>query len=57
MEIMIQQELKEACLLKKHWPNDILEAYIEYASLYSKECWLSLQDEYLRRMELEIAIY
>lgn len=52
----IQKELHEICKIKKWLPNDTLEAYLEYASLYSKECWLSLQSELLRRMELEISI-
>jgi len=56
MEIMIQKEIKEKCQCKKHIPNDQLEAYIDYAALYSKKYWLELQEEYLRRMEEEIAI-
>lgn len=54
--IEIQNQLEEACKLKKYWAHDVLEAYIEYASLYSFKCWLILQEEYLRRMELEISI-
>lgn len=56
MEIMIQRELKEICKIAKYLANDTLEAYLEYASLYSKEAWLVFQAEYLRRMELQIAI-
>lgn len=56
MEIEIQRELKEMCMLRRYLPNDILEAYLDYAALYSKESWLLLQGEYLRRMTLEIAI-
>lgn len=53
---MIQREIREACQYKRYIPNDILEAYIDYAALYSKKYWLELQSEFLRRMELEIAI-
>lgn len=53
---MIQKEIKEACKAKNHIPNDILEAYIDYAALYSRKYWLLLHKEYLRRMEEEIAI-
>ena len=53
---MIQTEIRETCQCKKHIPNDTLEAYINYAALYSEKYWLELQEEFLRRMELEIAI-
>jgi hypothetical protein len=56
MEIMIQQELREMSQIKKYLPSDILEIYLDIARLYSKDSWLVLQDEYLRRMEFEIAI-
>jgi hypothetical protein len=56
MEIAIQREIREACLFCKHLANDILEAYLEYAILYSKKYWLVLHSEYLRRMENEIVI-
>lgn len=56
MDIQIQKELKEICTIKKYLANDTLEAYLEYASLYSKESWLSLQEEFLFRMTNEIAI-
>ena len=54
--IKIQQEINEMCKLKKYLPNDLLEAYIDYAALYSQKNWLLLLSERLRRMELEIAI-
>lgn len=56
MEIMIQRELRERLQEPKKIPNDMLEIYLDIARLYSKESWLVLQDEYLRRMEFEIAI-
>jgi hypothetical protein len=56
MEIAIQRELKEMIQVRKRMPSDILEVYIECAALYSREYWLVLQEEYLRRMEREIAI-
>lgn len=56
MEIMIEKELREICSIKRWIANDLLESYLEYASLYSRESWISLQEEYLRRMDLEIAI-
>ncbi len=52
----IQQEIHEMCSLRQYLANDILEAYIDYAALYSKEDWLLLLSERLRRMECEIAI-
>jgi hypothetical protein len=56
MEIEIQKEIKEICAIR-HWlSNDMLEAYIEYSAIYSRKYWLLLQSEYLKRMELEIAI-
>lgn len=57
MNIAIQSELKDVCCIKTFIPNDMLEAYIEYASLYSRKYWLILHGEYLRRMDREIAIY
>jgi hypothetical protein len=56
MEITIQRELGDICKIRKYIPNDMLEAYLEYASLYSKKYWLLLQDEFLLRQEFEIAI-
>lgn len=56
MEIAIQREIREICPACKWLPNDILEAYLEIASMYSRECWLLLHKEYLRRMEYEISI-
>lgn len=56
MEKAIQREIKEMLPFRKWIPNDIFEMYMDYAALYSKEYWLILQDEYLRRMECEIAI-
>lgn len=56
MEITIQKEIREICNNTQSLSNDILEAYIEYAALYSKECWLILLNEHLRRMENEISI-
>lgn len=56
MEIAIQREIREICPNCKNLPNDILEAYLEYAALYSMKYWLLLQEEYLRRMEEEISI-
>ena len=56
MEIEIQRELREMSQLAKYLANDTLEAYLEYAAMYSKESWLVFQKEYLRRMELQILI-
>lgn len=56
MEIATQREIKEICLICKWLPNDILEVYLDLAALYSREYWLLLHKEYLRRMELEISI-
>lgn len=56
MEIAIQREIKDICPNCKKLPNDILEAYLDLAALYSREYWLFLHKEYLRRMEGEIAI-
>lgn len=56
MEITIQRELREMSQIRKFIPNDMLEAYIDYAALYSKDCWLLFQDEFLRRMEMQISI-
>lgn len=52
----IEKELKEMTQVKRYLPNDTLEAYLEYASLYCKEAWLAFHEEYLRRMELQIVI-
>lgn len=56
MEITIQRELKEMSQIAKYLANDTLEAYLEYAALYSKDSWLVFQAEYLRRMENQIVI-
>jgi hypothetical protein len=56
MKIAIQIELEDACKIKKYLPSDILELYLDIASLYSKKSWLCLQDEFLTRMEQEKAI-
>ena len=56
MEIAIQRELREICPIRRWLPNDMLEAYLDYAALYSREYWLLLHKEFLRRMELEISI-
>lgn len=55
MEIEIQKEIKHICKVCEHLPNDTLEAYLEYAALYSMKYWLILQGEFLRRMEEEIS--
>lgn len=54
--IQIQKEIGEILCCRKWMPNDTLEAYLEYAAMYSKKYWLLLHDEYLRRMENEIII-
>jgi hypothetical protein len=56
MEITIQRELREICPHRKSLSDDLLEVWLDYAAKYSKECWLILKDEHLRRLELEIAI-
>ena len=56
MEIEIQRELREMSQLAKYLANDTLEAYLEYAAMYSKESWLVFHKEYLRCMELQILI-
>jgi hypothetical protein len=56
MQTAIERDLKEMCQIRKYIPNDMLEAYLEYASLYSKKYWLLFQDEFLLRMEFEIAL-
>lgn len=54
MEIEIQKELKLMVQVAKYIPDDTLQAYLEYASMYSKEAWLGFHSEFLRRMELQI---
>lgn len=57
MEISIQEDIKDICeCCLETIPNDILEVYIDYASLYYKKYWLILLAERLRRNELEISI-
>jgi hypothetical protein len=56
MQTAIERDLKEMCQIRKYIPNDTLEAYLEYSSLYSKKYWLLFQDEFLLRMQYEIAI-
>ena len=50
---MEMTQLNEACNMREWLPNDMLEAYIELASLYSMKHWLILQGEFLYRMEFE----
>lgn len=57
MEIIIQRDIREMLPVRRLMSHDMLEAYIELAALYSREYWLILQEEYLRRMEYEISIY
>ena len=52
----IQKEIHEICMYREILSNDVLEAYIDYAALYSKTDWLLLLSERLRRMESEIVI-
>lgn len=56
MMTTIEKELREMTQVRRYLPNDTLEAYLEYASLYCKEAWLAFHEEYLRRMELQIVI-
>lgn len=56
MEIEIQRDLRHTCHACRIIPNDMLEAYLDYAALYSRKYWLILQEEFLRRMENEISI-
>lgn len=56
MEIQIQKDIREISQIRRWLPNDMLEAYLELSSMYSREYWLLLHTEFLRRMDLEISI-
>ena len=54
--IQIQEDLLEMTKMRAFLADDLLEAYIDYSSLYSLSAWMLFLEERLRRIELEISI-